>query len=52
LVITIDHKPIFLTKLDPIDRIDMIAQVYENKVFGMKITNKNTWENHKIDIEI
>ena len=31
-----DHKPIFLTKQDPIDRIDMIPQVWENKEFGNK----------------
>ena len=30
----------------------MIAQVCENKVFGMKITKKKTWKNHKIDVEI
>ena len=34
MVITIDHKQYFLQKHDPIDRIDMIAQVWENKVFG------------------
>jgi len=43
-VITIDYKQIFLTKQDPIDGIDMIAQVWENKVFGNQNTKKNTWE--------
>ena len=28
-----DHKLIFSQKQDPIDRIEMIAQVWENKVF-------------------
>ena len=52
MVIAIDHKLIFPQKQDPIDRIEMIAQVWENKVFERKITKKNTWENHKINIEI
>ena len=30
----------------------MIAQMWENKEFGMKIIKKNTWKNHKIDIEM
>ena len=32
LVITIDHKSIFLTKQDPINRIEMIAQDIEIKI--------------------
>ena len=32
-------------KQDPINRIEMIAQVWENKVFGKQITKKNIWEN-------
>ena len=29
-----------------IDRIDMIAQLWEIKVFGNQLTKKNTWENN------
>ena len=40
-----NHKPVFPQKQDPIDSIDMIAQVLENKELGNQNHKENTWEN-------
>ena len=46
-------QTIFLTKQDPKDRFDMIAQVcVKTKCFGKEIQRENTWENSIKDIEI